>query len=86
VESFIPQDKSTMPYIVGDKMKRIIKKTKKMKEIEKVKGECIEEILRSMFVDQNKSIIDITNELDLSYATTISWLKQAGIYSRRLNI
>ena len=67
-------------------MKQIKRKSKKMIDIEKDKGECIEEILRSMFVDENKSIIDITNELDLSYATTISWLKQAGIYSRRLNI
>ena len=67
-------------------MKKIINKSKKMKEIEKIKGECVEEILRSMFVDENKSIDTITKELKLSYVTTIKWLKQAGIYSRRLNI
>lgn len=67
-------------------MKQIKRKSKKMIDIEKDKGECIEEILRSMFVDKNKSIIDITNTLDLSYATTISWLKQAGIYSRKIDI
>lgn len=67
-------------------MKKITNKSKKMLGIEEEKGECIEEVLRSMFVDENKSIIDITNKLNLSYATTISWLKQAGIYSRRLNI
>lgn len=67
-------------------MKHIENKTKRMLEIEEEKGECIEEILRSMFVDENKSIDTITKELRLSYVTTIKWLKQAGIYSRRLNI
>lgn len=67
-------------------MKQITNKTLKMQQIEDKKGELIEEILRIMFVDENKTIKQIMEELDITYVTTLKWLKQAGIYSRKLNI
>lgn len=67
-------------------MKHIDKKNVYMKRIEHKQGEIIEELLRKKFVDENKSIETIANELQISYATTIKWLLMSGIYSRKLNI
>lgn len=67
-------------------MKKINKKNAKMKAIENREGVSIEELLRIKFVDENKSIQNIANELQISYVTTIRWLKLAGIYSRMLKV
>lgn len=67
-------------------MKQINNKNAKMKLIENREGVNIEELLRRKFVDENKSINKITNELNISYVTTIRWLKLAGVYSRKLKI
>lgn len=57
-----------------------------MLEIEEERGVNIEEVLRELFVDQNKSTKKIADELSISYVTAFKWLQQAGIYSRRLKI
>lgn len=57
-----------------------------MIRIEKEKGVNIEELLRVMFVDENKTTKNIAKELSISYVTAFKWLKLAGIYSRRLEI
>lgn len=67
-------------------MKKIHNKNAKMKSIENREGVDIEELLRIKFVDENKSIQNITDELQISYVTTIRWLKLAGIYSRMLKL
>ena len=66
-------------------MKEIHNKNTKMKNIETNGGMNIEEILRVKFVDENKKVKQISKELNISYVTTIRWLKLAGIYSRKLN-
>lgn len=67
-------------------MKPISKKTKKMKAIEKAYLTPIEEILRTKFVDENKSTITIGNELGVSNVIIIKWLNLAGIYSHSLKL
>lgn len=67
-------------------MKPISKKTKKMKTIEKTYLTPIEEILRTKFVDENKSTITIGNELGISNVIIIKWLNLAGIYSHSLKL
>ena len=49
-------------------------------------GEPLEEALRRKFVDENKPIKTIADELGSSYDATIKWLKLSGVYSRRLRI
>lgn len=49
-------------------------------------GEDIEEILRRMFVDENKPTETIAKELSISYVTAFKWLRKAGIHSRKLDI
>lgn len=67
-------------------MKQIKKKNAKIKLIENREGVNIEELLRIKYVDENKSVEKISNELNISYLTTTRWLKLAGIYSRQLKI
>lgn len=67
-------------------MKEITNKTGKMIDIETKTGEKIEETLRRLFVDENKSQIEIANELSISYVSVIKWLHLAGVRSRKLNI
>ena len=67
-------------------MKKIMNKSKRMKEIEYELEENIEEVLRRMYVDENKLTEIIATELSISYVTAFKWLKKAGIYSRRLDI
>ena len=57
-----------------------------MKAIENTFNMPIEEILRIKYVDENKSLAQISKEINVSYATIWKWLSQAGIYSRKLNI
>ena len=57
-----------------------------MLEVEEKLEEDIEEVLRRMFVDENKPTETIAEELSISYVTAFKWLRRAGIYSRRLDI
>lgn len=67
-------------------MKQIKKKNKRMREIETKLGEDIEEVLRRMFVDENKSRKQIADELHISSLTVLRWCDLAGIRSRKLNV
>ena len=67
-------------------MKVIEKKTSKMKFIEDKFGVPLEELLRCLYVDQNKSFKQMEKELGLNQTLIIAWLKKAGIYSRRLKL
>lgn len=53
-----------------------------MKYLELQRGECIEDILHKMYVEERLSIRDIANELDVHYHTVNSWLKQINIDMR----
>ena len=67
-------------------MKEILKKTRLMKTIEQKHGIPINELIRKLYVDDNLSINQILQTLKISYATLFKWLKQAGVYSRRLKL
>ncbi|TCX53797.1 hypothetical protein [Dehalobacter sp. 14DCB1] len=67
-------------------MKRMLRKNKLIFQIEKKEGEILEEILRHKFVDENKSMQQIANELNVTYLTVFRWLKKAGVYSRMLKL
>lgn len=67
-------------------MKDIPVKTPKMLQIEAIQGKKIEEVLRTKFVDENKSKHQIAKELGISYLTVIQWLLHAGIYGRKINL
>lgn len=53
-----------------------------MKYLELQRGECIEDILHKMYVEEEMSIRDIADELDVHYHTVNSWLKQINIDMR----
>ena len=63
-------------------MKKLENKTLAMKYLELQRGECIEDILHKMYVEERLSIRDIANELDVHYHTVNSWLKQINIDMR----
>lgn len=67
-------------------MKEIERKSTTINNLEYREGEKIEEILRRKFVDENKQIMEIANELQISYPTVCKTLKLAGIYSRMLKL
>lgn len=67
-------------------MKDIPRKTKLMKKIENKEGEKLEEVLRRKFVDEGKTIPKIADDLQITYKTSVYWLKKAGVYSRKLKI
>ena len=57
-----------------------------MLRIEHERGESIEETLRKLYVDENKTLKNITKELSISEVTAFRWLKLAGIYSHQIDI
>jgi len=65
-------------------MRHIKKKNWRMKQVEQSLGEPLEEALRRKFVDENKNLYVIADELGISYRVVLDWLKKAGIYSRDL--
>jgi len=67
-------------------MKRILNKTSKMLEIEQLNGKEIEEIVRQLYVDENKTLNEICTELSISLITAMKWLNLAGVYSRKLDL
>lgn len=67
-------------------MKKITNKTQSMLSIEAKTKEDIEETLRRLYVDEGMLSHDIAKHLNISYVTTLKWLSQAGIYSRKLRV
>lgn len=67
-------------------MKPITKKNALMNQIETTHGEEIEEILRRLFVDEEKTQHEISSILNISYVTVVRWLRLAGIRSRRIDL
>lgn len=67
-------------------VKRILTKNDLMKRIENQHKEEIEEILRRLFVDENKSMHVIAKELGISYVTVTRWLALSGVRSRKINL
>jgi len=67
-------------------MKKIPHKTTRMQEVETLFNLPLEELLRKMYVDENKTPQVICQELNIAYATLLKWLHLAGIYSRRLKL
>jgi hypothetical protein len=67
-------------------MKYLTTKTRFMINAENRINEPLEEALRRKFVDENKPIHTIKDELGASYDATHKWLKMCGIYSRKLRI
>lgn len=67
-------------------MKAIAKKTWRMLEVEHDLGESVESYMRRRFVDDNVTLYELSDEMNVSYRMVLKWLKMAGIYSRRLGI
>jgi len=67
-------------------MKKLWRKSDKIRNIEGKEGMYIEEVLRHKFVDENKPTQQIADELGISYPLALKLLKSAGIYSRKLNL
>lgn len=67
-------------------MKQILKKSNKIKQIEQREDECIEELLRKKYVDENKSMSIIAKELQISYTCVYRWLLWSGVHSRKLTL
>lgn len=65
-------------------MKQIKNRSPTVKKIINNFDISIEELLRIKYVEENKKVAIIAQELSVSYATTIKLLKEAGIYSRKL--
>ena len=63
-------------------MKKIENKTILMKYIELQKGVSLEELLHSMYIEQQLSIRDIAEKLEIHYHTVNSWLDEIGIKKR----
>ena len=57
-----------------------------MLQIEEDREECIEEVIRQLYVDENLPIHSFCVELSISYVTGLKWLKLAGVYSRKLDV
>lgn len=70
----------------GGKMKPIFTKTSYMLDVEARFHEDIGEILRRLYVDEHKSLLEIANIIGVSVVTINWWLPHVGVYSRRLNI
>ena len=56
-----------------------MKKTEKMLEIEKQFGEDIESLLRRLYYDENKILIQISEELGIHSISIKRWMKKLGI-------
>lgn len=57
-----------------------------MKQVENKHNINLEELLRQKYVDENKPVRLIAEELDVGYCNIVKWLNKAGIYSRKLKI
>lgn len=70
----------------GDDMREIKNKTELMLRVESEIEDTLEECLRFLYVDNDLSIADISEMLNISYVTTHRWLQRANITSRSLNL
>lgn len=57
-----------------------------MLEVESKVGMGIEEFLRVRFVDENKTLYEISEESGVAYRTVLKWLYLSGVYSRNLKV
>lgn len=67
-------------------MKRIENKTKLMHRVEQEMGYELEEVMRTLYVDEKLTQIQIAQELGVTYQTVINWLTWSGVYSRGLDL
>lgn len=67
-------------------MKHIPIKTKRMLEVEEEYHEPIEELLRRLYVDEDKTLTEISEEIRVSYRIILQWVLLAGIYSKNLKV
>ena len=67
-------------------MKEILHKTPKMYEIEGRFGVAIEELLRSLYIDEGMSLVNLADHIGIHKSLLVKWLVLAGIYSKRLKI
>lgn len=65
-------------------MNKITNKNKNMLRMEKFYGKQIEELLRELYIDEEMTIEQISNELLICNKTTWTWLKEAGIRTRQM--
>lgn len=63
-------------------MKYLEKKTLLMKWIEEKEGVSLEELLRKLYIDDEKSIREVANEIGVHFNTVSSWLKKMEIETR----
>lgn len=61
-----------------------VKKTPHMLLIEMERGEPIEQLLRRLYIDEDKTVIEIAQELGIAFTTVARWLRQFGIPRRQL--
>lgn len=65
-------------------MIKIKKKSIRMLQIEEQFGTNIEELLRRLYVDEDFTIKEISSHIGVAYVAVFRWLKQSGIYSKKL--
>ncbi len=63
---------------------RTIRKTPYMKLIEARRGEPIEHLLRRLYVDEDKTLEQVSAELGVPLTTVARWIRQFGIPRRKL--
>lgn len=63
---------------------RTIRKTPYMKLVEARSGEPIEHLLRRLYVDEDKTLEQVSAELDVPLTTVARWIRQFGIPRRKL--
>ena len=61
-----------------------VRKTTHMLLIEMERGEPIEQLLRRLYIDEDKTVIEIGQELGIAFTTVARWLRQFGIPRRKL--
>lgn len=61
-------------------------KTEYMKKKEKELNEPIEEVIRRMYIDENKTILQIGKEIGLNKLSIAKWMKIFGLRGRRINL
>lgn len=63
-------------------IREIENKNTHMKYIELKEGVSIEELLHTLYIEEQRSIREIGEELGIHYHTVNKWLKMAGIDTR----
>ena len=63
---------------------RMSRKTYYMKLVEARTGEPIEQLLRRLYVDEDKTLEQVSAELGVPLSTVARWIRRFGIPRRRL--